>query len=574
MTLRRPRTVFALAVGLLLVVLALFVAALLNARADDREQADKRFQDKARVSAALTESLFASTASQGAQQQQQRFGDARIDQDKLERTVKESRLAYSIILNDKGVPIAMSNGTPRPVLERITRGTPATKAVLGGQSYSLTGVQDDSQALEYVSAFKSDAGDRRIAVQGFSAALIGAFLGGYLADLPDTGNARAYVLDERHRVVGSPVKGQPPASLVREPGLVNALERSASHGHFDGDGDEQVFTKAPVAQSTWNVVLAEKAKTLYADTGSMLEWLILVTLAVAGIAALALLRRTLRTAEDLAGAYERLAISNVDLERSNVELKRSNAELEQFASVASHDLQEPLRKVQTFGDQLERRFGDEIPDEAKDYLRRMRRAANRMSTLIEDLLRFSRVTTHARPPRQVDLEQVAREVTADLDALLAETHGSVEVGTLPKLQADPLQMRQLMQNLIGNGLKFHRPGQPPIVRVDGAPTTHDGDVAFTVTDDGIGFEPVYAERIFRVFERLHPRDVYAGTGIGLALCRKIVERHGGTITAEGRPDHGATFTVTLPRVQPELPASQSDRPSADDPQTPLEAAHA
>jgi light-regulated signal transduction histidine kinase (bacteriophytochrome) len=287
-----------------------------------------------------------------------------------------------------------------------------------------------------------------------------------------------------------------------------------------------------------------------------------------------LLRRTLRTAADLAGAYERLAISNVDLERSNVELKRSNAELEQFASVASHDLQEPLRKVQTFGDQLERRFGDEIPDEAKDYLRRMRRAANRMSTLIEDLLRFSRVTTHARPPRQVDLHQVAREVTADLDALLAETHGSVEIGALPKLQADPLQMRQLLQNLIGNGLKFHRPGEPPIVRVDSAPTTDD-HAAFTVSDEGIGFEPIYAERIFRVFERLHPRDVYDGTGIGLALCRKIVERHGGTIIAEGRPDRGATFTVTMPLVQPvpPHPPPASDRPPADDPQTPLEPAH-
>jgi signal transduction histidine kinase len=160
--------------------------------------------------------------------------------------------------------------------------------------------------------------------------------------------------------------------------------------------------------------------------------------------------------------------------------------------------------------------------------------------------------------------------------LLAETHGKVEIGALPTLEADPLQMRQLLQNLIGNGLKFHKPAEPPVVRLEGVPTDHEGSVAFTVRDDGIGFEPIYRERIFRVFERLHPRDVYAGTGIGLALCRKIVERHGGEITADGRPGEGTVFTITLPLVQPELPASPAtaDRPPADDPQSPLEPAHA
>jgi signal transduction histidine kinase len=571
MTLRRPRTMLLLAVGLLLVVLALFGVALLNARANDRDQADRRFHDKARVSAALTESLFASTAAQGAQQQSQRLGSAKVDQAKLEKTVAESRLSYAIVLDAKGVPIAMSSGTPPAVLQRITRGTPATRSVLNGASYALTGVQP-SNTLDYVAAFKAADGSRRVIVEGFSSVLIGAFLGSYLADLPDTGAARAYVLDERGHVVGSPVKGQSPGSVVREPGLVASLRARPQTGDFTAAGVDQVFAEAPVRQSTWRVVLAEKAAVLYKGTGSALEWLILIALAAAGVAALMLLRRTLRTAGDLAAAYERLAMSNVELERSNVELKRSNAELEQFASVASHDLQEPLRKVQTFGDQLERRFGDEIPDEAKDYLRRMRRAASRMSTLIEDLLRFSRVTTHARPPRQVDLGQVAREVTADLEALLTETHGRVEIGALPTLEADPLQMRQLLQNLIGNGLKFHRPDAPPVVRIDGARSPGEGLAAFTVSDDGIGFEPVYAERIFRVFERLHPRDVYAGTGIGLALCRKIVERHGGTITAEGRPGAGATFTITLPLVQPELPPALA--PAIDDDAAPLEHAHA
>jgi light-regulated signal transduction histidine kinase (bacteriophytochrome) len=150
----------------------------------------------------------------------------------------------------------------------------------------------------------------------------------------------------------------------------------------------------------------------------------------------------------------------------------------------------------------------------------------------------------------VDLAEVARDVTGDLDAPLQETHGSVEVGALPTVEADPLQMRQLMQNLIANGLKFHRPGVPPEVRVETVPSPAPGLVAFSVTDNGIGFEQQYEERIFRVFERLHPRDVYHGTGIGLALCRKIVERHGGTISGTARLGEGATFTVTMPARQP------------------------
>jgi light-regulated signal transduction histidine kinase (bacteriophytochrome) len=146
----------------------------------------------------------------------------------------------------------------------------------------------------------------------------------------------------------------------------------------------------------------------------------------------------------------------------------------------------------------------------------------------------------------VTLDRIARDVLADLETRVGESGGTVEIGKLPTVQGDATQMRQLLQNLIANALKFHRDGVPPVVRVDQATTTEPGMVALTVADNGIGFESTYEERIFRVFERLHPRDVYAGTGIGLALCRKIAERHGGTITGDGRPGEGATFTVVLP----------------------------
>ena len=230
------------------------------------------------------------------------------------------------------------------------------------------------------------------------------------------------------------------------------------------------------------------------------------------------------------------------------ELQRSNRELEQFASVASHDLQEPLRKIRAFGDRLQARCGEALGEQGRQYVERMQSASARMQTLIEDLLTYSRVTSKAQPFADVDLAREARQVVSDLLARLEETGGRVEVGELPAVRADPTQMRQLLQNLIGNALKFHKPGEPPVVRVRGQPLPggNGAGCEITVEDHGVGFEQQYADRIFQLFGRLHGRGEYEGTGIGLAVCKKIVERHGGTITATSAPGRGATFTVTLP----------------------------
>jgi light-regulated signal transduction histidine kinase (bacteriophytochrome) len=241
-------------------------------------------------------------------------------------------------------------------------------------------------------------------------------------------------------------------------------------------------------------------------------------------------------------------------------LERSNQELQEFASVASHDLQEPLRKIQAFGDRLRAKCAAALGDEGRDYLARMEDAAARMRTLINDLLNFSRVTSKARSFIPVDLDRVAREVLSDLDGRIQQTGARVDVSGLPTLDADPTQMRQLLQNLIGNALKFHRPGESPRVEVHGGvlrePESREGAngasrpvCRVVVRDNGIGFEEKYRDRIFKVFQRLHGRSDYEGTGMGLAICRKIVERHGGVIDAEGRPGEGAAFMVTLPITQ-------------------------
>ncbi|PYQ26945.1 MAG: hypothetical protein DMF56_22490 [Acidobacteria bacterium] len=238
-----------------------------------------------------------------------------------------------------------------------------------------------------------------------------------------------------------------------------------------------------------------------------------------------------------------------ELHHTMKRLQQSNRELEDFAYVASHDLQEPLRKIQAFGDLLKSKHGPTLDTQGRDYIERMQSAARRMQVLINDLLSFSRVTTKAQPFVPVDLNEIARGVVHDLEIRMHDAAGAMSVGELPTIDADPLQMRQLLQNLASNGLKFHRPGIPPHVEIRGS--TNDGLANITVSDNGIGFDQKYAERIFTMFERLHGKGKYEGTGIGLAICRKIAERHGGEIRAESTPGEGSTFVVSLPVRQSE-----------------------
>ncbi len=236
-------------------------------------------------------------------------------------------------------------------------------------------------------------------------------------------------------------------------------------------------------------------------------------------------------------------------------LEVSNRELQDFARVASHDLQEPLRKIEAFGSRLTVKFADNLPDEGKMYVERMQNASSRMRRLIEDMLNFSRVTTKAQPFKQTALNEVIAGVLSDLQIRIEESEAEIVVDDLPVIDADATQMRQLFQNLIGNALKFRKPNQPPLIQVRSQTIKHSSicDGAYICrlefVDNGIGFDNKYSEQIFTIFQRLHGKNEYEGTGIGLATCRKIAERHGGCIEAIGRPGDGATFVVTLPLTQ-------------------------
>ena len=227
-------------------------------------------------------------------------------------------------------------------------------------------------------------------------------------------------------------------------------------------------------------------------------------------------------------------------------LERSNQELQNFAYIASHDLQEPLRKIQLFSNRL-KTHQNEFDEQSLDYLERMFNASTRMQSLIQDLLEYSRLTTHGQPFTPVNLSKITSDVLSDLEVRIQESQAQIAVGLLPTIEADPMQMHQLLLNLIGNALKYYRPEEAPIVTVRAK--IEDNVCRLSVADNGIGFDEKYSERIFRVFERLHGREKYEGTGIGLAICRKIIDRHGGEITVSSKPGEGSTFTVLLPVTQ-------------------------
>lgn len=232
-------------------------------------------------------------------------------------------------------------------------------------------------------------------------------------------------------------------------------------------------------------------------------------------------------------------------------LEISNRELQDFAYVSSHDLQEPLRKIQAFGDRLKVTCQDSLNEKGLDYLERMLNAAGRAQVLINDLLAFSRVTTKAQPFVAVDLSDVLEGVLSDLEIRIEQTEAIVIATPLPIVEADALQMRQLLQNLLSNALKFRREGIVPTIHVCTQHYQRQGQdwCEIRVRDNGIGFDPKYTDRIFQIFQRLHGRGAYEGTGIGLAICRKIAERHGGTLTAESKPGNGATFIFNIPKHQ-------------------------
>ena len=228
-------------------------------------------------------------------------------------------------------------------------------------------------------------------------------------------------------------------------------------------------------------------------------------------------------------------------------LVRSNQDLEEFAYLASHDMQEPLRKIITFGDRLQEK-DDSLNEEAKDYLSRMQKAAWRMSNYIYDLLEYSKVTQQSKKYERISLKKTVNQVIDDLSDQIKNQNATIQVGELPTLEADPVQLPKVIQNLISNSLKYHQEGVLPSINITSSFLEKTKNWQIEVSDNGIGIEEKHYNRIFKVFERLHGRSEYEGSGIGLAICKKIIHRHNGTITVQKNLPHGTTFVITLPET--------------------------
>jgi signal transduction histidine kinase len=536
--------VVAACVGLAL--LTVFAIELSDTQAKSKSGIELEVHQRAVLAGALINSLFQAVQQQ-VPQDSQTYGAATVSDQTLD-TAQGKTSGFTALVGPGGNVLAASSAFTAQARSNLST-SGALALVRSGHPYGLGDLTPygTTGVIDFAVSFPTAYGTR-ILVTGFTPGALSGFIAGELKQIPGVKGAHNYLLDGNDTVLATTNPQAVVGQVIPGVGAVQVLQ------HASGDVQSHYFDQVVMKNSHWRIVLSAPDGPLFASvTGlhQLLPWIIFVAFAIVAVAALLLGYRVLRSADqiravntELEQVNSELTGANASLERRAAELARSNEELDQFASIASHDLQEPLRKVRTFSEQLVVTEGDRLTEQGLDYLHRSNAAAERMQKLVEDLLRFSRVTTQGHPFAPVDLNEITGQVLLDLEGQVERTGAVVHVGTLPTINADALQMRQLLQNLVSNGLKFNREGVQPEVSIIAVEA--DGQLRLSVRDNGIGFDPQYSLRIFRVFERLHGRTEYPGTGIGLALCRKIAERHGGTIVAESEVGVGSTFTVTLP----------------------------
>jgi signal transduction histidine kinase len=533
-------------------LLTVFAIEITNTQAKSKTDVENRVHERSVLAAALIDSLFQTSARSSALTDARPLGTPRVANSRLDRLAGRNR--YAVLVDPSGQVIAHSKGFTTQARNDLARSA-ALRLLRMGDPWALGNVLPYASGgvINYGLALNTRAGTRYL-LTGFAPSALGPFLLGELREIPGVHGAHNFVLDGNGEVLASTNRARPTGYVFHTPAQLSVLN------HRHGEALGHYYDQVPLANTSWRILLTAPDGPLFASVSGfrkLLPWVLFAAFAIVGILALLLALRTLRASDavreardeleltnhQLAESNAALASSHAELERHAQELARSNAELDQFASIASHDLQEPLRKVRTFTERVTATESDALSERGRDYLQRAGASAERMQRLIEDLLMFSRVSTQGRPFTPVDLGKVTREVVEDLDEQVVHAGATVQIGDLPTISADAPQMRQLLQNLISNGLKFRRDDVAPVIDISA--TTSDGWVKLVIRDNGIGFDPQYAERIFRVFERLHGRSSYPGTGIGLALCLKIAERHGGTVLAESVHGQGSTFTVAM-----------------------------
>ena len=521
------------AVGMLLAAAGVVAFGQIHARV----ALEERFGLRAQLAAG-----FVASYADDILRREQEIGRSTLDgvvvtPDEFSQVVRTFGFEAAVLLAADGTVLHAAPENPELVgvdlaarYQHLADATSGLPAVSNGVRSATTGYP----IVAFAAPFETAHGVRVLS-GGYN--LGGTPLSAYLRSAIPFSTASAYLVDQSGMIVEANTGEATLTPLdAVDPLLAEAVSRQ-SGGSYALDGAEYRFASEPVEGTPLRLILAVPGSQLYAPLAGPAQWApwLLLALLVAGTL------YVLRVLAALAESREALRLAGAELERSNRELK-------DFASIASHDLQEPLRKIRAFGDRLANQQSSGLDDVGRDYLSRMTGAAERMQGLIDDLLAYSRVATRPRSVSDVSLDTVIREVLVDLEQRLADTGGSVQVVTpLPNIRADATQLRQLMQNLIGNALKYRRNEVAPEVVV--SCTESAAGWRIEVADNGIGFDQAHAERIFAPFQRLHGRTQYEGTGMGLAICWRIVERHGGTVTAYGQPGQGARFVVTLPRTE-------------------------
>jgi signal transduction histidine kinase len=520
------------------VVFVLLVAIgwqLARSEADGRAALRDRFADRAPVATSVVNSILRTAFTQQSQTLGPRLGGARVPQATLDALVHQNKGISSTVLDARGRVVGTSRrGRARHGLARFERVALRT-------GYGMAPVLAGSPATISSAVRVRTPSGVRLLVSTSPAKGFTTFLGGTLKPLVGSaGGGGALIVDGR---------GHPVAAVGRAAGVGQALERRPAprqRGELKLGGGTRYYATSPITGSDWRTVVVVPTATLYAPAGGVgrwLSWAILALLVVVLTCGVVLILRVLETGRRLAGA-------NASLEAANRDLERSNADLEQFAYVASHDLSSPLRSVSSFSRMLSQRYSGRIDDEADRWVGFIEEGVERLQRIIDDLLRYSRVNQNELHPEPTDLGEVLEEVERSLAQALEERGAEITSDELPTVLAEPTHVSQVLQNLIMNAITYVAPGVAPRVHVSAR--SEGAMCRISVTDNGVGVEPEHMERIFKMFQRLHDDREHAGSGIGLAISKKIVERHGGRIEVEAHPGGGSTFSFTV--------AAQAARP--------------
>jgi signal transduction histidine kinase len=530
----RPRRAVLVAAIVAAVVLAVFGFALADSQSTARHDSEQRFSAQATIAASLTNAILSTLESTSAAQAAQHLSGA-LSSPMLSSLAKRSGDAFAIVTSADGSVVAASANAPALSVPELAKTLQVAEH--GGFWFSDAFTSTGSTPLLAIGIPFQAGGTGRVELLGVPLAELFQFFSSYMhGALPQT-TTHGFIVDGAGQILGSSVSTTKPAQ--RLPASLVDLLRGDQRGAYQATTGQRYVATAPIRNSGWRVAVTEPVSDLYtplAGSERWLLWAVLVALALVAVCGLVLLSRTLSGAAMI--STQALAI-----ERTNTALRETNAELDAFSYSVSHDLRAPLRAIDGFSQILLREHSEELPAAGQRYLGIVRGNALEMGALIDGLLAFSRLGQQQLQKRPVDVDTMVRELVDDLRATPDGEGAVFSIAELPATRADSALLRQVFVNLLSNALKYSRGREP--VRVEIGSLKQGGETVYFVRDNGTGFDMRYAEKLFKVFQRLHHAEDYEGTGIGLALVARIVKRHGGRVWAEGLPDDGATFFFTL-----------------------------